>query len=325
MGAAPLGNLYKPVSDAEALETIETGLDLGIRYIDTAPYYGFGLSEQRVGEGIGSASDVVISSKVGRILRPATQSEMSRQERHGFVSPMPFEPEYDYSRSGVLRSYEASVRRLGRVDILYIHDIGRRTHGEADSDYRQQLLGGGGLEALDELRRAGDVSGIGLGVNEIEVCLELMDLADLDVILLAGRYTLLEQAALEALFPRCLAAGTSIVVGGPFNSGILAAGSAGAGNAHFDYGPVPAKVRERVARLETVCSAHEVPLPAAALQFPLAHPVVAAVIPGMANTAEVRSNMGFFRVPIPRAFWDDLRSEGLIDERAPIPREGGAT
>jgi D-threo-aldose 1-dehydrogenase len=247
---------------------------------------------------------------------------MSRQERYGFVSPMPFEPEYDYSRHGVLRSFEASVRRLGRVDIAYVHDIGRRTHGEADSHYRQQLIDGGGLEALSELRRAGDVSAIGLGVNEIEVCLELMDAADLDVILLAGRYTLLEQGALDALFPRCLDAGTSIVVGGPFNSGILAAGAAGAANAHFDYGPVPAEVRERVAKLEAVCSAHDVPLPAAALQFPLGHPAVAAVIPGLADVAEVQASADFFHFSIPQALWDDLRSHRLIDERAPLPQVG---
>jgi D-threo-aldose 1-dehydrogenase len=322
MGAATLGNLYRPVSDEEARETLETALGRGIRYIDTAPFYGFGLSEERVGDSIRSRSDMVVSSKVGRILRAATQSEMSRQERYGFVSPMPFEPEFDYSRDGVLRSFEASVRRLGRVDIVYVHDIGRRTHGEADSHYRQQFLDGG-LDALSELRRAGDVSAIGLGVNEIEVCLELMEAADLDVILLAGRYTLLEQGPLDALFPRCLDAGTSIVVGGPFNSGILAAGAARAGNAHFDYGPVPADIRERVARLEAVCSAHDVPLPAAALQFPLGHPVVAAVIPGLANPAEVQASIDFFQFPIPQGLWDDLRSQGLIDERAPAPQGGG--
>jgi D-threo-aldose 1-dehydrogenase len=293
-------------------------LDGGIRYVDTAPYYGFGLSERRVGDLLRGRRDVVLSTKVGRLLVPAAAAETG-SERHGFASPMPFEPVFDYTRDGILRSFEASLQRLGlaQIDILYVHDIGRQTHRELDARYRSQLLDGGGLEALTDLRRSGAVSAIGLGVNEIEVCLDLMQQADFDVLLLAGRYTLLEQGALDQLLPRCLDACASIVVGGPFNSGVLAAGSSGGG--HYNYAPVPPEVRERVRALEAVCAAHSVPLPAAALQFPLAHPAVAAVIPGFASPEEVRSGLEFYHFPIPAAFWSDLKEAKLIDPRAPTP------
>jgi len=318
LGAAPLGNLYQPVSDSSAAGIVRGGLDGGIRYVDTAPYYGFGLSERRVGDLLRGQRDVVLSTKVGRLLVPAAAADTS-SERHGFASPVPFEPVFDYTRDGILRSFEASLQRLGlaQIDILYVHDIGRQTHGELDALYRSQLLDSGGLEALTDLRRGGAVSAIGLGVNEIEVCLDLIQKADFDVLLLAGRYTLLEQGALDQLLPRCLESCTSIVVGGPFNSGVLAAGSSGGG--HYNYAPVPPEVRERVRALEAVCAAHAVPLPAAALQFPLAHPAVAAVIPGFASPEEVRSGLEFYRFPIPAAFWSDLKEAKLIDPRAPTP------
>lgn len=319
-GTAPLGNLYRPVSEDEARAAMDAALEAGIRHFDTAPYYGFGLSERRVGDSIRGRRDVVLSTKVGRLLQP-TLSAQTRTERHGFVSPMPFEPAHDYTREGILRSHEASVQRLGlaRIDILYVHDIGRQTHGELDEPYRRQLLHGGGLAALQDLRAGGSVSAIGLGVNEIEVCLEIMSEGHFDVILLAGRYTLLEQRALDELLPRCLTAGTSIVVGGPFNSGVLAAHSPDEAKAHYNYAPVPAEVQERVRRLHAVCASHNVPLAAAALQFPLAHPAVAAVIPGFASAAEVRSGLDNFHFRIPGALWSDLRDQGLVDPRAPVP------
>lgn len=320
LGAAPIGNLYKPVSDAEAFATVDAALNGGIRYFDTAPYYGFGLSERRLGDLLRGRSGVAISTKVGRLLQAAPTIETQR-ERHGFASPMPFEPMFDYSRAGIFRSHEASLQRLGlaRTDILYVHDIGRQTHGEKDSHYRSQLIEGGGLAALRELRASGSVSAIGLGVNEVEVCLNLMNEADFDVILLAGRYTLLEQGALDELLPRCLSAGTSIVIGGPFNSGVLAVGSSGQG--HYNYAPVPPEIRERVQALEAVCQAHGVPLAAAALQFPLAHPAVAAVIPGFSSADEVCAGIGFYAFPIPAAFWAELRDRGVIDSRAPVPMQ----
>ena len=317
LGAAPLGNLYKPISDSDAAATMHAALEGGMRLVDTAPYYGFGLSERRVGDLIRTRPDVAISTKVGRLLVPAAANLIL--ERHGFVSPMPFEPKFNYTHDGILRSFGASLQRLGlaRVDILYIHDIGSQTHGELDGHYRSQLLEEGGLEALAELRRSGAVSAVGLGVNEIEVCLDLMQQTDFDVLLLAGRYTLLEQRALDELLPRCLETATSIVVGGPFNSGVLAAGSAGQG--HYNYAAVPAEIRQRVQALEGICAAHGVPLAAAALQFPLAHPAVAAVIPGFSNVDEVRSGLDFYHFPIPAALWTDLRERKLIDPQAPTP------
>lgn len=320
LGLAPLGNLYRSVSDREARETLASAIDLGIGYFDTAPYYGFGLSERRSGDVLRGERDVVVSTKVGRLLRPAPDAEVSA-ERSGFFSPMPFEPVFDYSYDGILRSHDHSLQRLGlsRIDILLIHDIGRLTHGELHADRLEQLVEGGGLKALQRLREEKAVSAIGVGVNEIQICLDLMDRADLDVLLLAGRYTLLEQGAIDELLPRCIAEQVSVVIGGPFNSGILATGPSGAATPRYNYAPAPAAVRERASRLEAVCTSHGVPLAAAALQFPVAHPAVAAVIPGFASVDEVRAGVSHFQTPIPEALWADLRGEALIDPRAPVP------
>src|SRR5205085_400479 len=200
LGCGPVGNLYRAVSDEAARETIDAALDAGIRYFDTAPYYGLGLSERRVGDALRGRRDIVLSTKVGKLLHPAPAADTTG-ERHGFVSPMPFEPLFDYSYDGILRSHEQSLQRLGlgQIDLLLIHDIGRVTHGERHAATFSQLTEGGGLDALRRLRDEKMVTGIGVGVNEIEVCLELLDLVDLDVLLLAGRYTLLEQGALETL------------------------------------------------------------------------------------------------------------------------------
>jgi D-threo-aldose 1-dehydrogenase len=320
LGTAPLGNLYRQVSDAAAHETMHTAIELGILYFDTAPYYGFGLSERRLGDAVRGQCEIVVSSKAGRLLRPAPDADTTA-DRHGFLSPMPFEPEFDYSHDGILRSHEQSLQRLGlpRIDILLVHDIGRQTHGDAHAARLAQLIDGGGLEALRRLRDDGTVSAIGIGVNEVEICFELMDRADLDVLLLAGRYTLLEQGAIDELLPRCMTAGVSVVIGGPFNSGILATGVSAPEAPRYNYSAAPPPIRERAKRLEAVCTAHGVPLVAAALQFPLAHRAVSAVIPGFANAAEVRSGVAHFQAPIPDALWDDVRSEGLIDPRAPVP------
>jgi len=320
LGAAPLGNLYHEMSERDARETLDTALALGIRYLDTAPYYGFGLSERRVGDAVRGQPHIVVSTKAGRLLKPNPDADTAG-ERHGFVSPMPFEPEYDYSHDGILRSHEQSLQRLGlgRVDILLVHDIGPLTHGDRHAERLAQLLDGGGLDALRRLRDEGAVSAIGVGVNEVQICLDLMDRGDLDVLLLAGRYTLLEQGAIDELLPRCVAADMSVVIGGPFNSGILATGVSARASGQYNYAPAPETIRERVSRLDAVCTSHGVPLVAAALQFPLAHPAVSAVIPGFASPAEVRAGVAHFQTPIPDALWSDLRREGLIDPRAPVP------
>jgi D-threo-aldose 1-dehydrogenase len=278
------------------------------------------LSERRVGDALRGRSDAVISTKTGRLLTPARGVDTSA-DRYGFISPMPFEPVFDYSHDGILRSHDESLQRLGlaRIDVLLVHDIGRLTHGDGQAQRLAQLVEGGGLKALQRLRDEKAVSAIGLGVNETAICLELMDRAELDVLLLAGRYTLLEQGATDDLLPRCIASGVSVVVGGPFNSGILATGASASTAPRYNYSPAPDAVRERASRLETVCASHHVPLAAAALQFPLAHPAVAAVIPGFASAAEVRAGVENFEMSIPDALWADLRSEGLIDPRAPVP------
>lgn len=320
-GTAPLGNLFKPLPDATARETLAAAQSAGFGYYDTAPFYGFGLSERRLGDSLRSRRDIVLSTKVGRLLKPISGPVDETVPRHGYATPMPFEPVYDYSYDAVMRSFAESLQRLGlsRIDLLYIHDIGRLTHGDANDARMAELTRGGGLKALEELRSAGAISGFGMGVNEIPACLEVMSHARLDVILLAGRYTLLEQNALDALFPACEAAGTAIVVGGPYNSGILAVGTRTAAPLYYDYEPAPSAVIEKVRKIEAVCDRHAVPLAAAALQFPLAHGIVASVIPGLDSAARVEQTIALYRHKIPAALWQDLRRENLIRADAPIP------
>jgi D-threo-aldose 1-dehydrogenase len=319
-GTAPLGNLFRPLSDEVARATLAAAKAAGFGYWDTAPFYGFGLSERRLGDSL-RGSDHVLSTKVGRVLNPVRGPIDANTPRHGYATSMPFEPVFDYSYDAVMRSYEESLQRLGlaRIDILYIHDIGHMTHGEENVLRMAELTTCGGLRALEELRSTGAIAGFGMGVNEIDACLEVMEHARLDVILLAGRYTLLEQNALDELFPRCEAAGTGIVVGGPYNSGILALGTKTGAPLYYNYEAAPADVIEKVRRLEAVCDAHGVPLPAAALQFPLAHPLVASVIPGLDSPMRVEQTVALYNHKIPTALWHDLKSQKLLREDAPIP------
>jgi D-threo-aldose 1-dehydrogenase len=322
-GTAPLGNLFRPLPDADARATLAAAETAGFGYYDTAPFYGFGLSERRLGDAL-RGRDVVLSTKVGRLLKPVAGPVDETVPRHGYATPMPFEPVYDYSYDAVMRSFEESLQRLGlsRIDILYIHDIGRLTHGDQNAAHMAELTTGGGLKALEELRAAKVISGFGMGVNEIPACLEVMGHARLDVILLAGRYTLLEQNALDELFPCCAASGTAIVVGGAYNSGILAIGTKtvakGAGAPlYYDYEPAPEHVIAKVCAIEAVCDRHGVPLAAAALQFPLAHSLVASVIPGLDSPARVDQTLVLYRHKIPAALWQDLKAENLLRPDAP--------
>ncbi|PLR21936.1 pyridoxal 4-dehydrogenase [Caulobacter zeae] len=319
-GGAAVGNLYAAVSDTQAQAVINAALAAGIRYFDTAPHYGFGLSETRHGEAL-AGCDAIISTKVGRVLQPIASPA---RERHGFVDAAPFEPVFDYSYDGVMRSFEASLQRLqrNRVDILLAHDLGRDTHGEDHPDHMRAFLDGG-YKAMRELKDAGAVGAIGLGVNEQAVCDEALDHADFDVFLLAGRYTLLEQTALDGFLPRCEQRGVKIIVGGPFNSGALVETPAG-GPIHYNYALADAAIIARVERLRRVCAAHGVPLAAAALQFPLAHPAVASVIPGMASPAQVADAIAWMETPLPAALWSDLRAEGLLHPGAPTPASRAA-
>ena len=319
-GGAGIGNLYRQLADADAVDAVRESFAAGVRYFDTAPFYGFGLSEQRLGAALsGERTPIVISTKVGRRLVP-TGPQDPAVGREGYFSPRPFSPVFDYGYDSIMRSHGESLRRLGvpRVDILLCHDIGRLTHGDAHAARVGEFIEGG-YRALRELRDAGTVKAIGIGVNEWEVCVELLERCELDCILLAGRYTLLEQPALEKLLPLCVERGVSILCGGPFNSGILAAGSRAGARAHYNYAPPPDAVLERVRRLEALCGELSVPLQAAALQFPLAHPAVASVVAGCVTGAEARHCAAMFAHPIPAGFWDALRDRGLVDPRAPVP------
>lgn len=320
-GGAAIGNLYRPVSEAEAAEAIDTAWAGGVRYFDTAPHYGFGLGEQRLGAALARldpGATAVVSTKVGRLLKPIDPNAASG-ERHGFVDAPAFEPEFDYSHDGVLRSVESSLQRLGRdrIDILFAHDLGRVTHGEAHAARWAEFMQGG-YRALTRLRDEGVVTAIGLGANEAAVCEQALAEGDFDIFLLAGRYTLLEQAPIHGLMPTCEARGVAVVIGGPFNSGVLACAAPSA-EPHYDYGAPPAWVIERVEALRAVCDRHGVELPAAALQFPLAHPAVVSVIPGVANPEEARQARRRAAVSLPAALWDDLRRAGLIEASAPTP------
>lgn len=319
-GTVPVGNMYHAIDDAQARGALEAALAAGISFFDTAPYYGYGLGERRLGDVLRGRSGFVLSTKVGRLLDPAPQIR-DAADRRGFCSPFPFEPRYDYSYGGVMRSYEDSLQRLGlaRVDILLIHDIGALTHGERHRETFEQLIAGGGLRALEELKSAGDISAIGVGVNEVAVCLELVRSARLDLILLAGRYTLLEQTPLDELLPACRSGGVQLVIGGPYNSGILATGTRGGASLHYNYSAAPQEIAARVRALEAVCDRHKVPLAAAALQFPLAHPQVLSVIPGLESSEHVAQTISLYNTRIPPELWGELRSEGLLRADAPVP------
>jgi D-threo-aldose 1-dehydrogenase len=320
-GTAPLGNLFRLLPDETARNTLAAAQAAGFGYYDTAPFYGFGLSERRLGDALRGRKNIVLSTKVGRLLKPVPGPVDETIARHGYATPMPFEPVYNYSYDAVMRSFEASLQRLGlsHIDILYIHDIGQLTHGAQNEARMAELTRGGGLKALEELRAAKVISGFGMGVNEIPACLEVMNHARLDVILLAGRYTLLEQNALDELFPRCDSAGTAIVVGGPYNSGILAVGTKSGVPLFYDYEPAPPEVIEKVRKIEAVCDRHGVLLAAAALQFPLGHPLVASVIPGLDSPERVTQSVALYGHKIPAALWQDLRRENLIHPDAPLP------
>lgn len=315
-GCASLGNLYHEVSDEEAADILTTAWANGFRYFDTAPHYGQGLSERRVGDALRGSSDYVLSTKVGRLLRPAGYAAT----RHGFISPMPFDIEYDYSYDGVMRSFEDSLQRLGldRIDILFMHDIGSVTHGD-DNDRLFRIAMDGGYRAMDELRQSGRVSAIGLGVNEYEVCEQAMEYGDWDCFLLAGRYTLLEQTSLDTFLPKCIDRNCSIVIGGAYNSGILATGVSGKGPLNYNYVPAPDDVVRKVAAIEILCAEFSIPLAAAALQFPLAHPAVVSVIPGIGNVRRIDQTLNLFGTEIPDEFWSALSEQELIRDDAPTP------
>jgi D-threo-aldose 1-dehydrogenase len=312
VGTAAIGNLYAPVSDTAAHDTIRAAIDAGISYFDTAPHYGFGLAERRLGEAL-EGDTVLLSSKVGRVLEPT----QIKGERHSFVDADPFEPRFDYTADGILRSYESSLARLrrDRVDILFAHDLGRATHGDAHDEHRRAFLGGG-YRAMRDLKDAGAIDAIGIGVNEVEICLDLMDEVELDVILLAGRYTLLDCQAAEALIPECARRGIQLIIGGPFNSGILAHDHlAEETTLHFDYVEASPAIIARARSLARICESFGVSLPAAALQFPLRDPRIATVLAGVAGADQVSDLVARATADIPDALWVALVEGDIEYER----------
>jgi D-threo-aldose 1-dehydrogenase len=314
LGTATLGGSRIRLSNDERLKLVDAAWNAGVRYVDTAPFYGVGAAERAAGDALRDKprDEWALSTKVGRLLRA---HDSGGHTADGRLAPLPFEVTYDYSYDGIMRSMEDSYQRLGlaKIDILFVHDIGVYTHGAEANSAHMKVLRESGYKALDELRRTGVVSAIGLGVNEKEVLIEVLGWGDWDAFLLAGRYTLLEQGPLDDLLPMCSARGTSIVVGGPLNSGILA------GRDTWNYAAAPPEIVTRVQALRVMCDAHNVPLTAAALQFPLAHPAVAAIIPGPRSAAEFEANLPLLRMPIPAALWADLREKGLLHPEAPTP------
>jgi D-threo-aldose 1-dehydrogenase len=318
LGGAPLGNLFTAVPDADARSLIDAAWASGCRSFDTAPHYGHGVSERRMGDALrGHARDgYVLASKVGRLLTP---SASAAREQHSFVDILPFNQHWDYSAAGTRRSVEDSLQRLGlaRLDVAFVHDLDRSCHGDNAPAVLRQVLDET-LPTLQRLKEEGLVGAIGLGVNDQQVVLDVLRHADLDALLLAGRYTLLDHSALPELLPMCLKRGVHVALGGVFNSGILATGVR-SGQASFNYAPAAQEWVQRTSRIEAICQQHGVPLRAGALQFPLAHPAVEIVMLGARHAAEWNDALVMLRQPIPPEFWQALRSEGLVPPEAPTP------
>jgi D-threo-aldose 1-dehydrogenase len=320
-GGAPLGNLYRKIAEHDAQATLDAAWDAGIRYFDTAPQYGLGRSEMRFADALArfGHGPLTLSTKVGRILEDCALEDVTPE---AFVDVPQKRIVFDYSYDGIMRSYDDSIARLrtDQIDIVFLHDIDAGTHGQAFEDNNlRQLFSQGGYRALSELRDAQKISAIGAGVNTWQICERLLGEADFDGFLLAGRYTLLEQDPLETFLPLCIQRDVGIILGGPYNSGILATGAVE--GARYDYAPAPEDILRRVRKLNDVCMAHNTPLIAAALQFPLGHAAVKSVIPGASSPAEVHQNVEIFETPIPSSLWSDLKSQGLIRQDAPTPKE----
>ena len=321
LGGAALGNLYTAISDGEATAVVRAALDDGCRSFDTAPHYGNGLSEHRIGCALrgNPAQARLLSTKVGRILRADPSAP---HEQNGYMDVLPFVQHWDYSAPGVRRSIEDSCQRLGvaRIDVAFIHDCDAITHGKRYPAVLRQVV----REAIPELQRMkveGIIGHYGLGVNDVDVCLDVLREADIDCLLLAGRYSLLDQSALPALLPQCIERGVRIAVGGVFNSGILATGVRDADKPlRFNYQTAPTRWIERTAVIEAACERFKVPLRAAAMQFPLGCPAVDIVLAGPQTVAHWHDAVATMAWPIPSAFWRHLHEAGLLAADAPTPR-----
>ncbi len=319
-GGASIGELFHKVPEEDAIAAIRTAWDLGVRFFDTAPWYGRGLSELRTGAGLRDRprDEFVLSTKVGRWLRPNADPGFSGAP---WLGGAPNDVVFDYTYDGIMRSVDQSRQRLGiaRYDIAVIHDLDHLYHGtgqKLDGYFIQ--LATSGWRALTELKAAGEIGAIAAGINDHGLIPRFLDLVDVDAFLVAMPYTLLRQEILADEFPAAVARGCSFIIGAPFQSGILATGTKAPANA--DYAPPTPEVLDRVGRIEVVCARHGVPLAAAALQFPLGHPAVSSVIPGARTAAQVARNVETFRHPIPADLWAELKHERLLREDAPVPR-----
>ena len=318
-GGAPLGDLYGQIPESEALATVDTAYSEGIRLFDTSPLYGYGLSEHRIGHVLRQypRDSFILSTKVGRQMSP---QEPSLIDRGIWCNTLPFEPIYDYSYDGVMRQVEDSLQRLAthRIDILLIHDVDVWTHGTiAETEKRFAEAMKGAYRALEQLRSTGVVKAIGCGLNEWEMCQRFAQAGDFDCFLLAGRYTLLEQSALDEFLPLCVEKNIGILLGGPYNSGILATGAVE--GAFYNYQKAPSAISSKVKKIETVCARYHVPLAAAAIQFPLGHPAITSIIPGSVKPSEVKQNISLMSIDIPSSLWSELKQEGLLAQEAPTP------
>ena len=319
LGGAPLGNLFTAVTDAAAQSVLAAALADGCHSFDTAPHYGHGLSEHRLGQALRprSRDSFALSTKVGRLLHPDASAP---GDQNGYVQCLPFRQTWDFSADGIRRSVHDSLQRLGlaQLDTVYIHDCDAGVHGGAYPEVLRQVLDEA-LPALQRLRQEGLLRHVGLGVNDVQVCLDVLRQADLDGLLLAGRYSLIDQAALPELLPLCVERGVRIALGGVFNSGILATGVRGAQVPRFDYAPASAQWIDKVARIEALCEAYAVPLRAAALQFPLAHPAVEIVVVGAQTVPQWTDAVAMMGHPIEPGFWQALQAQGLLDHGVPVP------
>jgi D-threo-aldose 1-dehydrogenase len=319
LGCAPLAGLQAPVAEGAADALLETAWAQGVRYYDTAPWYGRGLSELRTGRMLRQAprEQFVISTKVGRTFHRPQNPDTFRSAF--WAGGLPFEHRFDYTYDGVMRAYEQSLMRLGlnRIDILLIHDLDLAELGSEDLVARHlRDLETSGWRALESLRTAGEVRALGAGVNIRGTMATMLARFDLDLFLVAMPYTLLDQAVLDDEFPLCHSRGVGIVVGAPYASGILATGAAHPGSL-YNYEPAPSEVIAKVAKIEALCERHSIPRQAAALQFPLRQPQVASVIAGAISSDQLQANLAWMRVPIPEAFWDELRASGLVHPASP--------
>jgi D-threo-aldose 1-dehydrogenase len=318
LGTAPLGDLFVRVPDEEATAIVRTAIESGMNLVDTAPYYGLGLSEHRVGHALRNlpGDSFVLATKVGRLLRPVQRGEPRADDL--WLGGLAFDPIFDYGYDAILRSHEDSLQRLGlpAVDMVAIHDLDPVFAEAHLFEERLRELDRGGARAVAELRASGAVGAVGLGINSVGAIPRVLEVIDLDYAIVAMPYTLLDQQALDEELPLCLERGVSVIIGAVFASGVLASGE---GSGTYGYADPPSEIVDKVRRMRAICERHGVALPAAALQFPLGHPAVAAVIPGAVSREHVSQNAAQFAADIPPVLWEEMKTEGLIRADAPVP------